>query len=450
MRLSSRALLFTGVSLSACQAGSDPPESREAALVGPAFVQGAAATPQTQQTSVAVRLQSPQSAGNLLVVFAGWNDTVAAVSSVTDSRGDTFARAIGPTKQATALSQSIYYAKSIAGGANTVTVSFSRAAMSVDIRVLEYAGVDTAAPLDSAAAASGSSGLADTGALTTHAAGELLVAGDMVLTGTPWSGPGYAARLITTPDGDIAQDRAAGAAGTYNATAPVVGPNGWVIQVAAFKPASGSVSGAGGSGAGGASSGGSGMGGSGIGGSGMGGSGTGGSGAGGSGMGGSGTGGSGTGGTTGAGGTTSSGVGGGSGGAPTTAGPLRVSTVNRRYFADRNGKIVYLTGSHTWGNFHDRGLTDPPAPFDFNLFLDFLGSHNHNFIRLWAWEQPHSWNNNLDQLKRYFTSSPGSAPGRAPPTTASRNSISPSPINRSSIDCGRGSWRRPRAASTSR
>jgi hypothetical protein len=135
----------------------------------------------------------------------------------------------------------------------------------------------------------------------------------------------------------------------------------------------------------------------------MGGSGTGGSGAGGSGMGGSGTGGSGTGGTTGAGGTTSSGVGGGSGGAPTTAGPLRVSTVNRRYFADRNGKIVYLTGSHTWGNFHDRGLTDPPAPFDFNLFLDFLGSHNHNFIRLWAWEQPHSWNNNLDQLKRYFT-----------------------------------------------
>ena len=117
---------------------------------------------------------------------------------------------------------------------------------------------------------------------------------------------------------------------------------------------------------------------------------------------------SGAGGTTsGAGGMVISGLGGAGGSGPsTTLGPLRVSTVNRRYFADRNGKIVYLTGSHTWGNFHDRGLTDPPAPFDFNLFLDFLVSHNHNFIRLWTWEQPHSWNNNLDQLKRYFTPFP--------------------------------------------
>ena len=111
--------------------------------------------------------------------------------------------------------------------------------------------------------------------------------------------------------------------------------------------------------------------------------------------------------TSGAGGMVVSGVGGAGGTGPsTTLGPLRVSTVNRRYFADRNGKIVYLTGSHTWGNFRDRGLTDPPAPFDFNLFLDFLASHNHNFIRLWAWEQAHSWNNNLDMLKRFFTPFP--------------------------------------------
>ncbi len=108
----------------------------------------------------------------------------------------------------------------------------------------------------------------------------------------------------------------------------------------------------------------------------------------------------------GAGGMTSSLGGGGGSGPATTMGPLHVSTANPRYFADRNNKIVYLTGSHTWGNFRDRGLTDPPAPFDFGLYLDFLGSHNHNFIRLWAWEQPHSWNNNLDQLKRFFTPFP--------------------------------------------
>ncbi len=432
MRRSRRALLLSSLALStlsACQPDPDPSVQREAALVGPGFLQVAFSTPQTNETAVAATLR-PQGAGNLLVVFAGWNDSTSSVTSVSDSLGDAFALAIGPTRR-TGLSQSIYYAKNIAGGANSVTVRFDRAASSVDIRVLEYAGLDPVAPFDSAVGASGSSGLASTGSLITHAAGDLLAAGDMVLTGSPTAGAGFTSRVVTTPDSDIAEDRIAGAAGSYSATAPVAGPNGWVIQVAAFKPAS-AGSGAGGSGAGGAAAGGSGAGGSSLGGAAAGGSGAGGSSLGGAAAGGSGAGGSagntGLGGT-GSGGMTSSGAGGmtsgaggsgaggmtsGAGGTTSssvcragvgpspTQGPLHVSPVNRRYFADWNDKIVYLTGSHTWGNFRDRGLTDPPAPFDFNLYLGFLVSHNHNFIRLWAWEQPHSWNNNLDQLKRYF------------------------------------------------
>ncbi|MGC8834180.1 MAG: hypothetical protein ACP5R4_09000, partial [Armatimonadota bacterium] len=71
-----------------------------------------------------------------------------------------------------------------------------------------------------------------------------------------------------------------------------------------------------------------------------------------------------------------------------TMGPLRVHPTNPRYFADRRGRIVYLTGSHTWNNLQDMGPTDPPKPFDFNAYLDFLQQHNHNFIRLWRWEEP--------------------------------------------------------------
>ena len=67
-------------------------------------------------------------------------------------------------------------------------------------------------------------------------------------------------------------------------------------------------------------------------------------------------------------------------------GPLRVSPENPRYFADRDGKIVYLVGSHTWANFKDMGGTDPPPRFDFNAYLDFMEAHGHNFIRLWTWE----------------------------------------------------------------
>jgi len=327
MTLSRRALLFSGLILSACQAepdpSADPSSNREAALVGPAYLQGGYATPQTAQTAVSVTLQSQQGAGNLLVVIAGWNDSTASISSVTDSRGDTFALAIGPTRRTGALSQSIYYAKNIVGGGNTVTVRFSRAAAFADIRVLEYAGLDPVAPFDSAAAASGSSGLADTGSLTTHAAGDLLVAGDTVWTGSPSAGSGFTSRIFTKPDADLAEDRVAGAAGSYNATAPVIGPNNWVIQVAAFKPATGESTGngtgVGGSGAGGTGTGGTGTGGSGSGGSGTGGTGTGGTGTGGTGTGGSGTGGSGSGGTgTGVTGTGGSGTGGsGTGGSGT-------------------------------------------------------------------------------------------------------------------------------------
>ena len=67
-------------------------------------------------------------------------------------------------------------------------------------------------------------------------------------------------------------------------------------------------------------------------------------------------------------------------------GPLVVSSENPRYFADSHGQTVYLTGSHYWANLVDMGPSDPPVPFDFNGYLDFLEKHHHNYIRLWSWE----------------------------------------------------------------
>jgi hypothetical protein len=68
-------------------------------------------------------------------------------------------------------------------------------------------------------------------------------------------------------------------------------------------------------------------------------------------------------------------------------GPLRVSAVNPRYFADPLGRVVYLTGSEYWKTIQDNGATNPPPVFDNSAFLDFLQSHNHNFTRLYMWEQ---------------------------------------------------------------
>ena len=67
-------------------------------------------------------------------------------------------------------------------------------------------------------------------------------------------------------------------------------------------------------------------------------------------------------------------------------GPLGVCAENRRYFTDDSERAIYLTGSHTWVSLKDLGKSDPPAPFDYDAYLDLLQDHNHNFMRMWTWE----------------------------------------------------------------
>src|SRR6516162_1964533 len=110
-----------------------------------AFVQSNYAVPSTS-ASVAVAFSSAQTVGNLNVVVVGWNDVTHTVSSVTDTKGNSYSLAVGPTKNGATntLTQSIYYAPSIAAaaaGANTVTVAFSGTATAPDIRILEYSGL---------------------------------------------------------------------------------------------------------------------------------------------------------------------------------------------------------------------------------------------------------------------------------------------------------------------
>jgi hypothetical protein len=62
-------------------------------------------------------------------VAVGWNDTTAQISSVTDTAGNIYKLAVGPTRVSGFLSQSIFYAKNIvaaAAGANAVTVTLAQ------------------------------------------------------------------------------------------------------------------------------------------------------------------------------------------------------------------------------------------------------------------------------------------------------------------------------------
>jgi hypothetical protein len=199
------------------------------------FVQVKAATPSAPSASVAVTYTVAQTAGNLNIVAVGWNDTTSTVSTVSDSRGNTYALAVGPTS-GTGLRQSIYFARNIAAGSNTVTVTFNQAAAFVDLRVLEYRGLDTANPLDVAVGAAGSGTAPSSGPAATTAANELIFGAGMTTTHYTGAGSGFVSRIITTPDADIAEDRIVTASGTYSAVAPVT-TSKWVMQMATFRAA---------------------------------------------------------------------------------------------------------------------------------------------------------------------------------------------------------------------
>jgi len=209
------------------------------------FVQGASATPQTPSATVSVTYAGPQAAGDLNVVVVGWNDSTTTVSSVTDTIGNVYTPAVGPTTISGVATQSIYYAKNIVAataGANAVKVTYSAAAAYPDIRILEYGGADPNTPVDVVSASTGNSASSTSASVTTTNANDLLLGANMVQSTTTAAGSGFTSRMITSPDGDIAEDRMVTATGSYSASATVSPANQWIMQMVAFR-ASGSSGG---------------------------------------------------------------------------------------------------------------------------------------------------------------------------------------------------------------
>jgi hypothetical protein len=217
----------------------------------PAYVQGNFAVPQKPVLTVAVGYAAAEKTGDLNVVIVGWADTTHVVSSVTDTRGNKYQLAAGPRRQSPLinppsnfpLSQSIYYAKNIVGGPNRVTVNFNGGTAFPDVRILEYSGIDAVNPIDAAVGAAGNTGnqavgTSSSGTIRTTNVSDLLVGANTVESRTLGAGSGFTPRLLTSPNGDIAEDRIVAATGFNSARAPVEGPNaGWVMQMVAFRSA---------------------------------------------------------------------------------------------------------------------------------------------------------------------------------------------------------------------
>ena len=209
--------------------------SGDASVPPIAFVQQASSVLATGTSATANVGLSPQQAGNLIVIAVGWTDTSESVDTVSDTLGNTYKLAIGPTREGQDLSQSIYYANSVAAGTNQINVTFSTPVNGIDLRVAEYSGLSAVAPLDVTAGASGTTATANSGNATTTVGRELLFGAGMCTNAFLTPSSGFTVRVITG-DGDIAEDETVAVTGTYAAggaiqtTAP-----GWVMQLATFQ-----------------------------------------------------------------------------------------------------------------------------------------------------------------------------------------------------------------------
>jgi len=205
------------------------------------FVQGNFSAVQWSAVdTVTVPFTSAQTAGDLNVIAIGWTDATATLTSVTDSMGNVYTRAVGPTSTAENGSLVIYYAKNIAAAAanaNTITLRFSGPVTWPDIRAAEYHGADLTNPLDGAVGASGNSLNLDSGTLTTTNASDLLIGASYVENELTGPGDQFTQREMSD-GGEILEDRAVSSTGSYDATAPQDSSGWWIMQLAAFKAAS--------------------------------------------------------------------------------------------------------------------------------------------------------------------------------------------------------------------
>ena len=128
----------------------------------PANVQNRA-TEITSGTVANLPFALPNTAGDLVVVYVAWDNSSQV--TISDSAGNAYASAAPavslPLETAStdpaswnndAWSSQVFYARDVAGGANTVHATFHGAIKSFgDVYIHEYSGVDKASPLDVAA-----------------------------------------------------------------------------------------------------------------------------------------------------------------------------------------------------------------------------------------------------------------------------------------------------------
>ena len=201
----------------------------------PAYVTGNAKA--CTATSCAVSLTSTNAGDVIVLGLFVLNST--SVSSVIDTQGNQYTLIGSPqTWSPKSYVERLYYAKSIKGGADTVTVTLSGSKY-MEVRLYEYSGLDTSSPLDASATPhTGNSVTGTSGILTTTNANDLLFgyfhsAGSVTNT----AGSGFTGRTFSIDGYPLGEDQNVTIANSYSATMNFSGSANYVGFLVAFKAA---------------------------------------------------------------------------------------------------------------------------------------------------------------------------------------------------------------------
>ncbi len=198
----------------------------------------------TGGTTATATFGSNVTAWNFIVV--GFNiDPANSLTSITDSLGNTYHAAIGPTDSSGNSRCYIYYAFNITGGANTITVIRGSTAGFATISASEFSGMQTGDSLDKTAGVGQASTTAyDSGnTATTTQSDELLIGflcTDQTTPLTFTAGASYTldTQSLEATSGSHTQQleyQVVAATGAYKATGTVSAAIVGVAQIATFK-----------------------------------------------------------------------------------------------------------------------------------------------------------------------------------------------------------------------
>lgn len=179
--------------------------------------------------------------GNFIVVATRWLPNSSTITSITDTAGNTYVKAIGRTATSSGTRVEMWYAYNVTGNAsNVVTITPSVNVQYYGVVASQYSGIKTAAaPLDTTAVGNATGTSVTSASFTTTQAYELIVSSSDFNSslGPTWTaGTGYTIQAQDASGVETLQDKIVSSIQTsVTASITLSTSRGLSISVATFK-----------------------------------------------------------------------------------------------------------------------------------------------------------------------------------------------------------------------